>query len=255
MRLKLKEIEGVKLRGNEAFSKGRYAEAIGAYTDCLALEPSNVDFNIALFTNRATAHFKKRDYGACIADCGEALKINPRHIKALLRRGAARLELEEYQEAIEDYEACVEIEPNDRQVQAQLRTAKRELKKSLRKDLYKILGVTKKATDPEIKKAYRKQALQWHPDRHTASGVTEKEEAEKKFKELGEAFEILSNPKKREQYDQGAEIDEINGQGGGGGGGGMPGGVDPMDIFRMYAQQQGGGGRGGGCRGGFPGGF
>ena len=65
-----------------------------------------------------------------------------------------------------------------------------------------------------------------------------------KFKEIGEAFEVLSDPQKKQRWDQGETLDEINGNGGGGGGRGR--GMDPSDIFRMYT---GGGG------GGFPGGF
>ena len=65
-----------------------------------------------------------------------------------------------------------------------------ELKKSQRKDLYKVLGVTKSASDHEIKKAYKKMALQCHPDRMTNATDDEKSKAEKRFKEVGEAFEV-----------------------------------------------------------------
>ena len=66
------------------------------------------------------------------------------------------------------------------------------------KDYYEILGVEKSASDDELKKAYRKLAKQWHPD----ANPDNKEEAEKKFKEIGEAYEVLSNPEKRKMYDQ-----------------------------------------------------
>ena len=66
------------------------------------------------------------------------------------------------------------------------------------KDYYEILGVSKSASDDELKKAYRKLAKQWHPD----ANPDNKEEAEKKFKEIGEAYEVLSNPEKRKMYDQ-----------------------------------------------------
>ncbi|MBN3280935.1 DNJB4 protein, partial [Polyodon spathula] len=64
------------------------------------------------------------------------------------------------------------------------------------KDYYKILGIQKGAADEDIKKAYRKQALKWHPDKNKSAN------AEEKFKEIAEAYEVLSDPKKREIYDQ-----------------------------------------------------
>ncbi len=64
------------------------------------------------------------------------------------------------------------------------------------KDYYEILGIVKNATEPEIKKAYRKLALQYHPDRNKTK------EAEGKFKEVTKAYEVLSDPQKRETYDQ-----------------------------------------------------
>ena len=66
------------------------------------------------------------------------------------------------------------------------------------KDYYQVLGVSKTATDEDIKKAYKKLALKWHPDRN----VDKKEEAEVKFKEIGEAFDTLKDPEKRRIYDQ-----------------------------------------------------
>merc|ERR1712189_34461 len=72
-----------------------------------------------------------------------------------------------------------------------------ELKKSKRKDFYKILGVEKTANDDEIKKTYRKRAMVHHPDRHSSASEEEKKDHETKFKEVGEAYAILSDEKKR----------------------------------------------------------
>jgi DnaJ-class molecular chaperone len=93
------------------------------------------------------------------------------------------------------------------------------------KDYYAILGVARSATDDELKKAYRKLALKYHPDKNKAKG------AEEKFKEIGEAYDVLSDPKKRQIYDQFGEEGLKGGMGGGhsGGGGssgGMPNGFD-----------------------------
>jgi DnaJ-class molecular chaperone len=65
-------------------------------------------------------------------------------------------------------------------------------------DYYDLLGVSKNASADEIKKAYRKQALEWHPDRHKDN----KEEAEKRFKEINEAYQVLSDSQKKSAYDQ-----------------------------------------------------
>lgn len=68
-------------------------------------------------------------------------------------------------------------------------------------DYYEILGVSRKADESELKKAYRKLAMKYHPDKHQAAGKSAKD-AEEKFKELNEAYEVLSDPKKRAAYDQ-----------------------------------------------------
>ncbi|XP_043110290.1 dnaJ homolog subfamily B member 4 [Puntigrus tetrazona] len=99
------------------------------------------------------------------------------------------------------------------------------------KDYYKILGIAKGASDDDIKKAYRKQALKWHPDKNKTAN------AEEKFKEVAEAYEVLSDPKKREIYDQYGE----EGLKGGGGATDGPGGNftytfhgDPHATFATF---------------------
>ena len=114
-----------------------------------------------------------------------------------------------------------------------LQEAKLELKKSKRKDYYKILGVEKSANDDEIKKAYRKRAMVHHPDRHSSASENEKKDHETKFKEVGEAYAILSDEKKRRMYDSGQDLED-------GGGHGFHD-VDPNSIFQAFF----GGGMGG----------
>ena len=88
-------------------------------------------------------------------------------------------------------------------------------------DYYDTLGITKSATAAEIKSAYRKKALEWHPDKHK----DDKEEAERKFKEINEAYQVLSDPQKKSAYDQYGHSAFSQGAGGfpGGFGGGQAG--------------------------------
>ena len=117
-----------------------------------------------------------------------------------------------------------------------------------KRDYYEILGVTKNSTEAEIKKAYRQMAIKYHPDKNPDDKA-----AEEKFKEAAEAYEILSNPEKKQRYDQFGHAGAGNGFGGHGGGGG---GMNMDDIFSQFGDIFGGhfGGGGGFSSGGSRGG-
>jgi DnaJ-class molecular chaperone len=100
-------------------------------------------------------------------------------------------------------------------------------------DYYDILGVSKGASAEEIKKAYRKQALEWHPDRHK----DEKEAAEKRFKEINEAYQVLSDTQKRSAYDQYGHSAFAPGGGSPFSGGGQG---NPFSSYTYYSNSGGG---------------
>jgi len=118
-----------------------------------------------------------------------------------------------------------------------------------KRDYYEVLGVSKTASDDEIKKAYRKLAIKYHPDKNPGD-----KQAEESFKEAAEAYEVLSNQQKRQQYDRFGHA----GMGGAAGGGGAyGGGMNMEDIFSQFGDIFGdgspfgnmfGGGGGGGRR-------
>lgn len=83
-----------------------------------------------------------------------------------------------------------------------MENAKLELEKSLRKNYYKVLGVGKQAGEDEIRNAYKRKALIHHPDKHSNATEEELREQEKKFKEIGEAYAILSDPIDRRNHDR-----------------------------------------------------
>ncbi|MBC8324983.1 MAG: molecular chaperone DnaJ [Verrucomicrobia subdivision 3 bacterium] len=103
-----------------------------------------------------------------------------------------------------------------------------------KRDYYEVLGVGKDADAVEIKKAYRKQAVKFHPDKNP-----DDQSAEGKFKEVGEAYEVLSDDQKKAAYDQ---MGHAAFEAGGGGGGGFHGSVDASDLFNQVFGEGGGGG-------------
>lgn len=105
-----------------------------------------------------------------------------------------------------------------------------------KRDYYEVLGLSKGATDDEIKKAYRRLAKQYHPDMNPGDKV-----AENKFKEVNEAYDVLGDPDKKAKYDQygHAAFDPSSGFGGGGFGGGF--GFDGFDISDIFSNIFGGG--------------
>ena len=108
-----------------------------------------------------------------------------------------------------------------------------------KRDYYEVLGVSKNASDAEIKSAYKKMAIKYHPDRNPGD-----KEAEEKFKEAAEAYDVLRDPQKRQRYDQ-FGFAGMNGQGGFGGGASM----NMDDIFSMFGDIFGGRGGFGGFEG------
>ena len=121
-----------------------------------------------------------------------------------------------------------------------------------KRDYYEVLGVDKSASADEIKKAYRKMAIKYHPDKNPGD-----KEAEEKFKEAAEAYDVLSNPEKRQRYDQFGHAG-FGGAGASGTGGFSAGGFSMEDIFSQFGDIFGGrfggfgsfGGFGGSSRGG-----
>jgi DnaJ family protein C protein 7 len=185
----VQKLTRTKEEGNNAFKAKDYRKAIELWSEALGVDPQNKDMNSKILQNRAQAYINLKEYENAINDCDEALKLDPSYVKAQKMRAKAYGGAGNWEEAIRDYKAVAEANPGEKGIQEDIRRAEFELKKAQRKDYYKILGVSKDASESEIKKAYRKLAIQYHPDKNRDG-----EAGDEKFKEIGEAYETLIDP-------------------------------------------------------------
>ena len=185
--------------------------------------------------------------------CDEALTLNPHSLPALISKARRQLSTDDFEAAISTLNAAKEHHGNSDKIQKLLQEAQTLLKRSKQKDYYKVLGVPRDADERDIKKAMRREAKKFHPDKATSQGIS-KEEAEKKMAAVNEAYEVLSDPELRARFDRGDDPNDPT-QGGQGQpfqGSPFGGGGGHQFMFRQ------GGGRSGGFQfqgGGFPGGF
>uniref|UniRef100_A0A9L0IDM7 DnaJ homolog subfamily C member 3 n=1 Tax=Equus asinus TaxID=9793 RepID=A0A9L0IDM7_EQUAS len=199
----------------ELIRDGRYTEATSKYESVMKTEPSVSEYTIRSKERICHCYSKDEKPVEAIRVCSEVLQMEPDNVNALKDRAEAYLIEEMYDEAIQDYETAQEHNENDQQIREGLEKAQRLLKQSQKRDYYKILGVKRNAKKQEIIKAYRKLALQWHPDNF--QNEEEKKKAEKKFIDIAAAKEVLSDPEMRKKFDDGEDpLDAETQQGGGG---------------------------------------
>ncbi|KAK8049859.1 hypothetical protein PG994_011589 [Apiospora phragmitis] len=235
----VQKLDRMKEEGNSDYKAGRWQAAFDKYSSALEVDPANRGTNAKLLQNRALCRLKLKQYNEAVADCDRAVSLDPHARKT---KANALGQADRWEDAVREWKSIQEMDPEDRTIPKEIRKAELELKKSQRKDYYKILNVDKNADDVQIKKAYRKLAIVHHPDKNPGDDA-----AAERFKDIGEAYETLSDPQKRARYDSGEDLvdpsDMFSGGGGMGGMGGGMGGIDPEILFSMM---NGGGGFGGG---------
>lgn len=134
--------------------------------------------------------------------CEETLQYNPTSLFGLLSKGKQQLEADEFDAAIATLNEAKEHHPESRKVQTLLQEASTLLKRSKQKDYYKVLGVGRDADERDIKKAFRKLTLKFHPDKAAAQNITP-EDAQKKMAAINEAYEVLGDPELKARFDRG----------------------------------------------------
>lgn len=168
----VRALKKIKQEADTAYKARNYEQAIALYVDAIAACPTeNKAFTAKLYLNRALSHNGLRQHSECVADCTLALTAaDEDYPKAVLRRAASLLLLggkDEIMRAIRDYDhyanqGWAKTQEEQADLRKKMQNAKVQLKRVGKKDLYKIMGVSRDATDAEIKKSYRKMALKHH---------------------------------------------------------------------------------------------
>lgn len=288
---RIKEIMDKKTSADNFFRTAKYSDAVVVYSELIdiftapgtistssstssslssSLSISNsIKFLDAYFAkiyyNRSVVYSKLGKENESIKDSTEAIKLNSEYTKAYIRRADSNLtfnEPENIQSAIDDLKKALELEEDDSNrdnLKKKIKQSEVMLKRSKTVDLYALLSINNQASEGEIKTAYRKAALKFHPDKQANKTDEEKTKAEAMFKKINEAYEILSNKEKKARYDSGVDVEDLNNDddggghhhysrgggnpfGGGGGfhfsggspfgGGGFDGGFDPNMFFQ-----------------------
>ncbi|KAI9875413.1 MAG: hypothetical protein M1823_007483, partial [Watsoniomyces obsoletus] len=136
----MKKLERARNEANDFFKRGRYSDAVTGYSEAVEIDPTNKVTNAKLLGNRATARMKTKEFDLAREDCDLALKLDPTYTKAKRTRAKATGEGGDWEQAVKDLKALNEENPGDNELARELRNAEIELKKSKRKDYYKILG-------------------------------------------------------------------------------------------------------------------
>ncbi|KAG7358506.1 chaperone protein DnaJ [Nitzschia inconspicua] len=230
----VKMIDKKKKKGDEAFDARNYKQAIQYYGEAIEIEPQHYVFARATMLKVVQAYSKDGQHDEAIK-AAEHLVEEENTLEAYWALGDAYTNAEKFEDAVRIFRKALEEAPEGESEQTQqakrkVQEAEVALKQSKEKNYYKILGLTRTATSKEIKKAYRELAMKWHPDKNPDN----KEEAEKQFHDIGEAYEVLSDDELKAKYDRGEQV--FDNQGGGGGG------QHHFNAHQFFHQNFGGGG-------------
>ncbi|KAL8480013.1 hypothetical protein ACS0TY_026810 [Phlomoides rotata] len=232
----IRELLHQKAAGNEAYKSGNHAEAVEHYTAAISCSVESRPFTAICFCNRAAAYRSMGQLLDAIADCCLAIALDGNYYKAISRRAMLYEMIRDYGQAVSDLQKLVSLltEELDKKTNQSVKSDKVDTVKELRQarlkllemeeatrneiplNMYLILGVDPSASASEIKKAYRKAALKYHPDKAGQSlarnenpddaiwkEIAEEvhKDADRLFKIIGEAYAVLSDPNKRSRYD------------------------------------------------------
>ena len=215
-----------KDEGNAAYKRGEVERAAAQYTQALEADVEGC-LKPTLLANRAQARLQAERFADALGDIDGAITLDADNTKLLLRRAACHVALKQPAKAKLDYEAVLKLDPYCEVAKAYVEQAQAGEKRRARTggdgadagdppeeeeeeiDPYHVLGLVRSCNAAEIKSAYRKLALKWHPDKHAEEAEEARAEAERRFQEVNLANTLLSDPYKRRQYDAGGRVRDV----------------------------------------------
>lgn len=182
--------------------RGAFTEAVEELQSAIDVDPAHAAMTKDLFFKTCECQLHLKQYAKAEAACERVLRVEDQRAEAHAKLAEAHLGQEHFEDAVRSARRAAELDDSNRSYQELVQRAEAALKQSKNKNYYKILGVARDASQKEIKKAYRKQALEWHPDKEESI----REEVNKKFHDIAEAYEILADEEMRARYDRGEEV-------------------------------------------------
>ncbi|CAI5739128.1 unnamed protein product [Hyaloperonospora brassicae] len=193
-------------RAEDAMQRGAHADAVENWQSALEMHPEHSVMNKEFFLQLCASQLHLKHYTEARVACESVVRIDGDYAQAFAKLSEAQIGLELYEDAVRSAKRALELDDSSREFKEKLAQAEAALKQSKTKNYYKILGVSRTCDAKAIKKAYRKQALEWHPDKHIDKDEAEREVIEKRFRDIAEAYEILSDEEKRDMYDRGEDV-------------------------------------------------
>jgi len=212
---KVKKLVKFMADAQKFIDEERYEDALLKLKAAFKVEPKEHTYYTRLMGDICHCQMKLGRPSDAIKSCTDVLGVDENDIEAYCDRGEAYLLQENYEAAIKDFQAAKNINGDFHKAQEGLEKAQRLQKQAKKRDYYKILGIKRNASKREILKAYRKLAVKWHPDHYKGK---DRKKAEKMFVDIAAAKEVLSDPEKRQKFDNGEDpLDPEQQQGGHGG--------------------------------------
>ena len=233
------QMENAKKQASAAFTSKKFEDAIVLYSNAKKLAKDNRQWSSVMSSNIASCYMSLNKKKEALDSMTESVSLDDSNGKFWYKKGKLEKDLGDPESAEKSMIKAKNLD-STLNIDHELKALASKVKSMNKKDYYGTLGLKKEATPEQIKKAYKELVRKWHPDKHTSDEAA-KEKADKKFKEINEAYSILNDPKKKQQYDlMGPDQDFNSGFNSGsysdmfsGGSGGIP----VNQIFQMFFDQ------------------